>query len=129
MEGELHSSQYRTIRDTYHVWYDTYYTYHIMYKKFYIVRAYCKCLWIVRYISAYCMNRIVSVNRTYRTIHRHVGLKWVFLLKFLVWFDLNKLLDFVNTKLLGNLIESNKIASPWVFFLPSLSPTKFRQYS
>ena len=57
------------------------------------------------------MNRIVSVNRTYRTIHRHVGLKWVFLLKFVVLFDLNKLLDFVNTKFLGNLIESNEIAS------------------
>ena len=34
-----------------------------------------------------------------------------FLLKFVVLFDLNKLLDFVNTKLLRNLIESNKIAS------------------
>ena len=75
------------------------------------------------------MNRIVSVNRKYRTIHRHVGLKWVFLFKFVVLFDLNKLLDFFNTKLLGNLIESNEIASPWVFFLPSLSPTKFRLYS
>ena len=71
------------------------------------------------------MNRIVSVNRTYRTIHRHVGLKWVFLLKFVVLFDLNKLLDFVNTKL----IEFNEIASPLVFFLPSLSLTKFRLYS
>ena len=75
------------------------------------------------------MNRIVSVNRTYRTIHRHVGLKWVFWLKFVVLFNLNKLLDFFNTKLLGNLIESNKIASPWVFFLPPLSPTTFRLYS
>ena len=34
-----------------------------------------------------------------------------FLLKFVILFDLNKLLDFVNTKLLGNLIESNEIAS------------------
>ena len=54
------------------------------------------------------MNRIISVNRT---IHKHVSLKWVFLLKFVILFDLNKLLDFVNTKLLGNLIESNEIAS------------------
>ena len=30
----------------------------------------------------------------------------------MVLFDLNKLLDFFNTKLLGNLIESNKIVSP-----------------
>ena len=58
------------------------------------------------------MNRIISINRMFRTIYRHVGLKWVFLLKFVVLFDLNKLLDFFNTKLLGNLIESNKIASP-----------------
>ena len=59
------------------------------------------------------MNYIVSVNRTYRMIHRHVGLEWVFfLLKFMILFDLNKLLDFVNTKLLGNFIESNEIASP-----------------
>ena len=36
----------------------------------------------------------------------------VFLLKFVVLFDLNKLLDFINTKLLENLIESNEIASP-----------------
>ena len=35
-----------------------------------------------------------------------------FLLKFVILFDLNKLLDFVNTKSLGNLIESNEIASP-----------------
>ena len=56
------------------------------------------------------MNRIVSVNRT---IHKHMGLKCVFFgLKFVILFDLNKLLDFVNTKLLGNLIESNEIASP-----------------
>ena len=34
-----------------------------------------------------------------------------FWLKFVILFDLNKLLDFVNTKLLGNLIESNEIAS------------------
>ena len=58
------------------------------------------------------MNRIVLVNRTNRAIHRHMGLKWVFLLKFVILFDLKKLLDFVNTKLLGNLIESNEIASP-----------------
>ena len=58
------------------------------------------------------MNRIVSVNCTYHTIHRHVGLKWVFLLKFVILFDLNKLLDFINTKLLKNLIEPNEIASP-----------------
>ena len=59
------------------------------------------------------MNYIVSVNRTYRMIHRHVGLEWVFfLLKLMILFDLNKLLDFVNTKLLGNFIESNEIASP-----------------
>ena len=76
------------------------------------------------------MNYIVSVNRMYRTIHRHVSLKWVFLLKFVILFDLNKLLDFVNTKLLENLIESNEIASPWVFFfLHSLSLAKFRLYS
>ena len=55
--------------------------------------------------------RIVLVNRTYHTIHGHVGLKWSFLLKFVILFDLNKLLDFVNTKLLGNLIELNEIAS------------------
>ena len=61
----------------------------------------------------YRINHIVLVNRTYRTIHRHVGLKWFFfLLKFVILFDLNKLLDFVNTKLLRNLIESNEIASP-----------------
>ena len=88
--------------------------------------SYRKCSWIVRYRS---INRIVSVNRTYRTIHKHVGLKLIFLLEFVVLSDSNKLLDFFNTKLLGNLIESNKIASPWVFFLPSLSPTKFRLYS
>ena len=103
--------------------------YCIIYKKFRIIKVYRKCSWIVRYIGAYRMNRIVSVNPTYCTIHRHMGLKWFFLLKFVVLFDLNKLLDFVNTKLLGNLIESNEIASPWVFFLPSLSPTKFRLYS
>ena len=40
------------------------------------------------------------------------GFKMSFLLKFVILFDLNKLLDFVNTKLLGNLIESNEIASP-----------------
>ena len=40
------------------------------------------------------------------------GFKMSFLLKFVVLFDLNKLLEFVNTKLLGNLIESNEIASP-----------------
>ena len=115
----MHSCQCHTIRNTYR----------IVYKKFCIVRTYRKCSWIVRYIDAYHMNHIVSVNRTYRTIHRHVGLKWVFLLKFMVLFDLNKLLDFVNTKLLGNLIESNEIASLWVFFLPFLSLTKFRLYS
>ena len=58
------------------------------------------------------MNRNVSMNHTYRTIHRHVGLKWVFWLKFVILFDLNKFIDFVNTKLLGNLIASNEIASP-----------------
>ena len=63
------------------------------------------------------MNCIVSVNRTYCTIHRHVGLKRVFfffflIYKFVILFDLNKLLDFVNTKLLENLIEPNEIASP-----------------
>ena len=59
------------------------------------------------------MNRILSMNCTYRTIHKHMGLKCVFFgLKFVILFDLNKLLDFVNTKLLGNLIESNEIASP-----------------
>ena len=101
----------------------------ILCTKSFIVRVYRKCSWIIWYISAYRMNCIISVNRPYRTIHRHVGLKWVFLLKFVVLFDLNKLLEFVNTKLLGNLIESNEIASPWVFFLPSLSPTKFKLYS
>ena len=55
--------------------------------------------------------RIVLVNRTYHTIHRHVSLKWDILLKFVILFDLNKLLDFVNTKLFGNLIEPNEIAS------------------
>ena len=45
-------------------------------------------------------------------VHRHVGLKWVFLLKFMILFDLNELLDFVNTKLLRNLIKSNEIANP-----------------
>ena len=78
-------------------------------KKFYIVRAYCKCSWIVWYINEYCMNRIVSLNRAKRTIHRYESLKWVFFfffgLKFVILFDLNKLLDFFNTKLLGNLIE------------------------
>ena len=56
----------------------------------------------------------VLVNCTYRTIHKHMGLKCVFffLLKFMILFDLNNLLDFVNTKLLRNLIESNEIASP-----------------
>ena len=34
-----------------------------------------------------------------------------FFVKILVLFDLNKLLGFFNTKLLGNLFESNKIAS------------------
>ena len=57
------------------------------------------------------MNRIVLVNHTYCPIYRHVSLKWVPLLKFVILFDLNKLLDFVNTKSLGNLIESNEIAS------------------
>ena len=57
------------------------------------------------------MNCIVSVNRTYCTIHKLIGSKWVFLLKFVVLFYLNKLLDFFNVKLLENLIESNKIAS------------------
>ena len=61
------------------------------------------------------MNRIVSVNRT---IHRHVGLKLVFWLKFVVLFDSNKLLDLFNTKLLGNLIKSN---SHEFFFLPPFS--------
>ena len=98
----------------------------ILCTKSFFVRVYRKYSWIVWYISAYRMNCIVLVNRT---IHGHVGLKWVFLLKFVVLFDLNKLLEFVNTKLLGNLIESNEIASPWVFFLPSLSPTKFKLYS
>ena len=64
----VYSCQYRTICDTYR----------IVYKKFSIVRAYHKCSWIVRYIDAYRMNRIVSVNCTYRTIHKHVALKWVF---------------------------------------------------
>ena len=64
------------------------------------------------------MNRIVSVNRTYRTIHRHVGLKLVFWLKFVVLFDSNKLLDLFNTKLLGNLIESN--SHEFFFFFSSL---------
>ena len=59
------------------------------------------------------MNHIVLVNCMYRTIHKHVGLNWgFFLLTFVILFDLNKLLDFVNTKLLENLIESNEIASP-----------------
>ena len=114
-----HSYQYHMICDIYC----------IIYIKFHIIRAYLKYSWIIWYTGTYCMNRIVSVNRTYCTIHKHIGLKWVFLLKFVVLFDLNKLLDFVNTKLLENLIESNEIASPWVFFSPFLSPTKFRLYS
>ena len=61
---------------------------------------------------SYKSYRIVWVNRMIRTIHRHRGLKWVILLKFVVLFYLNKLLEFLNTKLLGNLIEFNKIASP-----------------
>ena len=89
LKGPWHSCQYRTICNTYR----------IVFKKFRIVRVY----------------NIVLVNRTYHMIHRHVSLKWVFLLKFVILFDLNKLLDFVNTKLLGNLIKSNKITSPWVF--------------
>ena len=89
--SETYSCQYRMIRDIYH----------IVYKKFCIVRAYRKCSWIVWYIGVYRMNRVVSVNCTYRTIHRHMGLKWVFLLKFVILFDLNKLLDFVNTKIIG----------------------------
>ena len=43
------------------------------------------------------MNRIVSMNRMYHMIHRHMGIKWVFWLKFVVLFYLNKLLDFFNT--------------------------------
>ena len=86
-------------------------------KKFRTVREYRKCSWIVWYIGAYHMNCIVW----------YMSFFW---LKFMILFDLNKLLDFVNTKLLGNFIESNEIASPWVFFfLPSLSSTKFRLYS
>ena len=56
-------------------------------------------------------------------IHRYMSLKWFFLggvLKFVVLFDLNKLLYFFNIKLLGNLIESDKIAIPWIFFFCSL---------
>ena len=85
--------------------------------------SYSKCSWIVQYRS---INRIVSVNRTYRTIHRHVGLKLVFLLKFVVLFNLNKLLDFFNTKLLGNLIESNShefFFSSLLFLLQNLDYT------
>ena len=55
------------------------------------------------------------MNCTYPMIHRYMSLKWFFLggvLKFVVLFDLNKLLYFFNIKLLGNLIESNKIAIP-----------------
>ena len=72
-------------------------------------------------------NRIVSMNHTIRMIHRHRDLKWIFLLKFVILFDLNKLLYFFNTKLLGNLIESNKIANLWVFFfsLPSILITQW----
>ena len=103
-----HSCQYHMICDTYC----------IIYIKFHIIRAYLKYSWIIWYTVTYCMNRIVSVNRTYRTIHRHIGLKWVFLLKFVVLFDLNKLLDIFNTKLLGNLIESN---SHEFFFFPPFS--------
>ena len=55
---------------------------------------------------------IISVNHMIRTIHRHGDLKWIFWLNFVFLFDLNKLLYFFNTKLLGNLIESNKIAIP-----------------
>ena len=55
--------------------------------------SYPKYSWIVWYIGAYRMNHIAAVNCTYRTIHRHVSLNWVFLLKFVVLFDLNKLLS------------------------------------
>ena len=89
------------------------YTIHIVYKKFHIVSA---CESFVHSCVLYESYRIVSVNRTYLTIHKQVGLKWVFLLKFVVLFDLNKLLDFFNTKLLGNLIESNSHEC----FFPSL---------
>ena len=45
------------------------------------------------------MNGIVLMNHVYRKIHRHVGFKWFFfLLKFVVLFDLNKLLYFFKTK-------------------------------
>ena len=90
-----------------------------MYKNLCIVRTYHKCSWIIRYIGVYLKNRIVLLNCMYRMIHRHMGLKRVFFffgLKFMVLFDLNKLLNFFNTKLLGYLIESNKITCPWVFF-------------
>ena len=91
--------------------------YRILYKKFRIVIVYCRYLWIVKYIGAYCMNCIVSLNCIYCTIYKHVGLKWVFLLKFVVLFDINKLLDFFNTKLSKYLIVivSNKITCLWVF--------------
>ena len=59
-------------------------------KKIYIVRAYCKCSWIVWYIDEYCMNRIVSLNRAKRTIHRYESLKWVFFFFFWV-----KICDFI----------------------------------
>ena len=56
------------------------------------------------------------MNCTYPMIHRYMSLKWFFFfwggLKFVVLFDLNKLLHFFNIKLLGNLIESDKIAIP-----------------
>ena len=67
------------------------------------------------------VHNIFTINHTWLVI---ISSK-----KFVILFDLNKLLDFVKTKLLGKLIESNEIPSPWVFFLPSLSPTKFRLYS
>ena len=107
--GHKHSCQYRTIYDMYH----------IVYKKFCIVRAYCKCSWIVWYIGAYRMDRFLSLNHMYRTIHGHEGLKWVFFFLFkiccFIWFKQLVIL-FFNTKLLGYLNESNKITCPWIFF-------------
>ena len=55
---------------------------------------------MIRYTSAYHMNRILTLNRAYRTIHRHGEFKMSFFfgggggLKFMFSFDLNKLLDF-----------------------------------
>ena len=66
---------------------------------------------LIRRCILYESYRISESYNTYDT--QTWGSKWVFLLKFVVlFFFLNKFLDFFNKKLLRNLIKSNKIASP-----------------